>query len=137
MKYLFILGLLVSTFSTTADPLIIKNAWIKNLPPTLPMRAGYMTLENTSDKPISIVAVESEVFTQIDIHETVKKDGMMSMRPVSPLAIPAGTRTELAPGGIHLMMMQPQKTLKPGDQVSITLQFDDGSYQSLPMTVKK
>ncbi len=137
MKYLFLLSLLVSTFSVAADALIVTNAWIKNLPPTVPMRAGYMTIENTSDKPLSIVAVESEVFTQVDIHETVEKDGMMSMRPLSPLPIPAGSVTELAPGGIHLMMMQPQKTLKPGDQVSITLQLDDGSSQSLQMTVKK
>ena len=137
MKYVFVLCLLISAFSATADALIVTNAWIKNLPPTVPMRAGYMTLKNTSDKAVSIVAVESEVFTQVDIHESVKKDGMMSMRPLSPLPIPAGTTAELTPGGIHLMMMQPQKTLKPGDQVSITLQLDDGSFQTLQMTVKK
>ena len=137
MKFLIMLSLLVSAFSAIGDSIIVTDAWIKNLPPTVPMRAGYMKLENTSAKSLSIVAVKSDIFMHVDIHETVEKNGMMTMQPLSPLPIPAGTTVELAPGGIHLMMMQPKETLKPGDQVSITLQFDDDSSQTLQMTVKK
>lgn len=137
MKFFLLLGLLISSFSVSADALVIKDAWIKNLPPGIPMRAGYMVLENNSEKSLIIVAIESEVFTQVDMHETYEKDGMMSMRPLASLTIAAGTTVELAPGGIHLMMMQPQKTLKPGDRAAITLQFDDASTQSLQMIVKK
>jgi len=137
MKLLVILSLLVSSFSAFGDSIIITEAWIKNLPPTVPMRAGYMKLKNTSTRSLSIVAVESDIFMHVDIHESVEKNGMMSMRPLSALPIPAGTAVELAPGGIHLMMMGPKQTLKPGDQVSITLQFDDDSKQTLQMTVKK
>ena len=137
MKILILLSLLISTFSVIGDSIIVTDAWIKNLPPTVPMRAGYMKLENSSTRSLSIVAVESDIFMHVDIHETVEKNGMMSMQPLSPLPIPAGTTVELAPGGIHLMMMQPKETLKPGDQVSITLQFDDDSSQTLQMTVKK
>jgi len=137
MKHLFMLALFVASFSAFADSIVVTEAWIKNLPPSVPMRAGYMKLENTSAKSLSIVGVESELFMQVDIHETVKKNGMMSMQPVPVLSIPAGTAVELAPGGMHLMMMKPKETLKPGDQVSITLQFDDDSTQTLQMTVKK
>ena len=101
------------------------------------MRAGYMKLKNNSAKSLSIVKVKSDIFMQVDIHETVEKNGMMSMQPASPLAIPPGSTVELAPGGIHLMMMQPKQPLKPGDRVSITLQFDNDSTQTLEMTVKK
>jgi copper(I)-binding protein len=137
MKFLIMLNLLLSAFCAIGDSIIVTDAWIKNLPPTVPMRAGYMKLENTSAKSLSIVAVESDIFMHIDIHETVEKNGMMSMQPVPALPIPAGKAVELAPGGIHLMMMKPKETLKPGDQVSITLKFDDDSTQTLQMTVKK
>jgi len=120
-----------------AEALNISDAWIKNLPPVVPMRAGYMTIENSTDQRIQIIGAESEVFTAVEIHETVEKDGMMSMQPVSVLTIPPGTTTQLAPGGIHLMMMQPEETLKPGDLVSVTLKFDDGNTQTMQMTVRK
>ena len=137
MKSLIFISLLFSTFLVLADSVVVTGAWIKNLPPTVPMRAGYMKLQNLADEPISIVSVESDIFMHVDIHETIEKNGMMSMQPASPLRIPAGATLELAPGGIHLMMMKPMETLKPGDQVSITLQFDDGSTQTLEMTVRQ
>ena len=46
MKFLIMLSLLVSAFSAIGDSIIVTDAWIKNLPPTVPMRAGYMKLEN-------------------------------------------------------------------------------------------
>lgn len=137
MKYLTLLALLTISLPSVADTLKISDAWIKNLPPVVPMRAGYMTIENQSVQTLKIVEVESEVFTQVDIHETVEKNGMMSMQPMSPLVIPAGSTIKLAPGGIHLMMMQPKESLKPGDQVNVTLSFDDGNTQTLQMTVRK
>lgn len=129
--------LLMLTLRVEAAPLNITDAWIKNLPPTVPMRAGYMQIENHSDIPYRIIGIESEVFTAIDIHESVKKSGMMSMQPISPLIIEADTAVKLAPGGIHLMMMGPKQVLKPGDRVNISLKYDDGSTQTLQMTVRR
>jgi len=44
---------------------------------------------------------------------------------------------QLAPGGLHLMMMNPAEPTKPDDVLQIVIEFDDGSTQSLNMTVKK
>ena len=77
------------------------------------MRAGYMTINNNTSQTIKIVGAESEVFTAVDIHESVMKDGMMSMQALPHLTIAPGETTKLAPGGMHLMMMKPQATLKP------------------------
>ncbi len=137
MKYATFFTLLVISLSSVADSLKISDAWIKNLPPTVPMRAGYLTIENHSNRAFKIIAVESEVFTQVDIHESVEKNGMMSMQPLSPLPVPVGATVKLAPGGIHLMMMHPKTALKPGDQVELSLHFDDGNTQALHMTVRK
>ena len=81
------------------------------------MRAGYMRIENNSDTSYRITGVKSEVFTAIDIHETIEKNGMMSMQPIMQLTIEANTAVKLKPGGIHLMMIGPKQVLKPGDRV--------------------
>ena len=114
----------------------ILNAWVKYLPPVVPVRAGYMLISNNTAQPISITKIESEVFTQIDIHETVEKDGMMIMRPVMPFEIPAGKTLELAPGGFHLMMRNPHRELKPGDNIDVTLHFQSGKTRQIKMMVK-
>lgn len=120
-----------------AAPLNITDAWIKNLPPVIPMRAGYMRIENNSDTSYRITGVKSEVFTAIDIHETIEKNGMMSMQPIMQLTIEANTAVKLKPGGIHLMMIGPKQVLKSGDRVSVILEFDDGNTQNVQMTVRK
>ena len=137
MKISILIVLLLTSLSSAADSLKIGSAWIKNLPAVVPMRAGYMTIENNSAQTVTIVEVESEVFTRVEIHETTRKNGMMSMQPLPSLIVSAGAMVKLAPGGIHLMMMQPLIILKPGDLVNVILRFESGNTQTLQMTVRK
>jgi len=115
----------------------IRNPWIKNLPPSVPVRAGYMTIHNPGSKTVSIVSLSSEAFASIEIHETVMQDGMMRMEPVPSLTIEPDSTVQLAPGGLHLMMMNPGEPTRIGDTIEIRILFDDGSEQKLEMWVKK
>lgn len=128
--------LLLLPFTSSAE-LQISDSWIKNLPPPVPVRAGYMTIENTGPAAITVRSVRSQAFTHIEIHQTVEKDGMMGMEPVPDLTIEAGSTVQLAPGGLHLMMMQPVNPTKPGDIIRIIIVFEDGSEQMLDMEVRK
>jgi hypothetical protein len=101
------------------------------------MRAGYMSITNSGALERSIVSLSSESFMHIDIHQSIEKDGMISMQPVHALSIPPGKSMQLAPGGFHLMMMNPLQPLSLGDRVSVTLQFDDQSTQTIQMVVRK
>jgi hypothetical protein len=62
---------------------------------------------------------------------------MMSMLPVDALSIPAGGSMELAPGGFHLMMMNPLEQLIPGKKVAVTLHYQDRKTQTIDMVVRK
>jgi hypothetical protein len=128
--------LLILPGSAIAE-LDIHEAWIKNLPPAVPVRAGYMTIRNTQAIAVSIIAIRSDVFTSVEIHRTIAEDGMMRMEPVPTLVIEPDSSVQLAPGGLHLMMMSPAEPTKPGDVLQIVIELDDGSTQSLNMTVKK
>ena len=129
--------LLIMLPLTAAAELQISNAWIKNLPPTVPMRAGYMSIHNPLDSAITLVGVTSERFGRVEFHQTVAEDGVMSMQHLHHLTVDAGATLELAPGGIHLMMMKPTQTTKPGESIRVRLQLKDGSELELMMQVKK
>jgi copper(I)-binding protein len=115
----------------------ISNPWIKNLPPSVPVRAGYMTLHNPQSKTVSIVSLSSDAFGSIEIHQTIAQDGMMRMEQVPALKIEPDSTVQLAPGGLHLMMMNPIEPTRIGDTIEILILFDDGSEQKLEMRVKK
>ena len=115
----------------------IRDPWIKNLPPLVPVRAGYMTIHNPQSKAVSIVSLRSDAFASIEIHQTIEQDGMMRMEPVPNLRIEANTGVQLAPGGLHLMMMNPSEPTQPGDQLEIVIVLDDGSEQRVEMRVIK
>jgi len=55
---------------------------------------------------------------------TMASGGMMGMRPVARLDIPAGGKVELKPGGYHIMLIELTRELKVGDKVEITLTFE-------------
>ena len=115
----------------------ISNPWIKNLPPSVPVRAGYMTLHNPQSKTVSIVSLSSDAFGSIEIHQTIAQDGMMRMEQVPALKIEPDSTVQLAPGGLHLMMMNPIEPTRIGDTIEILILIDDGSEQKLEMRVKK
>ena len=69
---------------------------------------------------------QSDVFGTIELHRTLVVDGMSTMRPAGNQSIPAGGSLRFEPGGLHLMLMQPQRELKIGDKVHFRLHFADG-----------
>ena len=113
----------------------IRDPWIKNLPPSVPVRAGYMTIHNPQTKTVSIVSLRSDAFASVEIHQTIEQDGMMRMEQVRSLNIESNSSVQLAPGGLHLMMMNPSEPTQPGDLLEIVIVLDDGSEQRVEMQV--
>ena len=136
MRRYFLLLLLLVPVTAFAE-LEINDAWIKNLPAAVPVRAGYMTLHNPHSEAVSIVGLRSESFASVEVHRTLMQDGMMRMEAVPDLTLNPGETVQLAPGGLHLMLMQPVEPTRPGEVHRIVIEFDDGSRQSLEMTVRK
>jgi copper(I)-binding protein len=134
-RLIMILALLLP--SSAYAELEYNEAWIKNLPPPVPVRAGYMTIHNPQAQAVSIVQIHSDSFASVEIHRTLMQDGMMRMEQVRDLTIAAGETVQLAPGGLHLMMMQPVQPTRPGETHRIILEYNDGSTQELEMTVRK
>ena len=115
----------------------ISDAWIRDMPPSVPVRAGYLSIHNPGPGPMKILAIESEAFERVEIHQTVEQDGMIRMERVPELDIAADSKVQFAPGGLHLMLIRPVEPIKPGMIIQINLTFDDGGEQTLELEVKK
>lgn len=88
--------------------------------------AAFMVLENHSDQPERLVSAVTDVAAVVEIHETVMENDIARMSPVDSVDIPANGSAELQPGGIHIMLMDVQRDLQPGDVVTLTLNFESG-----------
>ena len=96
-----------------------------------------MQLMNHDTRQATIVSISSDAFEKVEIHKTMNNDGVMSMHPVKSLVLQPNGMATLKPGGMHLMLMKPTRSLKIGDEVEVKLQFDNDTSQMILMTVKK
>jgi copper(I)-binding protein len=97
----------------------VNEAWVRATVPGQNVAAGYMKLR--SGEPATLVGIRTPVAPAAEVHEMSMQGGVMKMRPVDRLALPAGRVVELKPGGYHLMLMNVTRLLKAGDKVPLTL----------------
>ena len=118
------------------DPIVVRDAWIREPPPRSPA-AGYLVIENRGDDPVVLVAVATEAAAQTEIHIMEHTDDRMTMRRVSELQVPAGEEVALKPGGTHLMLMELRRPLRDGNEVELVLRFGDGTERRTLVPVRK
>lgn len=109
------------------------------------MSAVYMSITNFGDEDVKIVAADSDVAETVEIHETTTEisfvDGrisqIMRMEEIPELTVESGATVELAPGGLHIMLIQLTHSIEEGDVFELTLKLDSGEHVTIdvPVTV--
>lgn len=122
--------------TTAGQAVKVKGAYIRAMPPGQKVTAMFMELDNPSPTDHALVAAKGNVSEAIELHEHTHENGVMRMRQVEKIAIPANGKAMLQPGGYHVMLIGLKENLKPGDQVAIQLEFEDGSTQDIKSEVK-
>ena len=122
---------------SAADSVKVEGAFARAVPPGQTNSASFMSLTNQGDADHSLASAESDVAKVVEMHTHLMEDGMMKMRRVEQIDLPAGETVTLAPGGLHVMLIGLKQQLQPGDDVSLTLTLDDGSELSLTAPVRK
>ena len=127
-RTLAILLLLIGPSLVMADAtLAVSEPWIREAPPTTRVMAGYLTMVNAGGTPVTVTSISSPDFEDAEIHRTVVEDGIARMLPVSQLEIPANSPLKLEPGGLHLMLFNPQRPLPEGETVTLIIHHSNGS----------
>ena len=98
--------------------------------------AVYVTLTNTGAQADALLSASSDAAQTVELHETKNDAGVMKMRPVAKIDVPAGGKIEMKPGGYHVMLLGLKRDLKKGDKVAVTLKFERGGDVSAEATVR-
>jgi copper(I)-binding protein len=129
------LAILACSVPAQAAPIAVGNAWFRWLPAHLPA-GGYFELRNGRAKPVTLTAADSPDCGALMLHKSERKNGVDTMSDLSAIDIPAGGTLKFAPGGYHLMCMDPGPVMKPGANVSVRLHFADGTLVSAKFPVR-
>lgn len=101
----------------------VSDVWVK---PTIPggsVSAAYMQIKSAT--PVKLVKAESSVAGIVEIHDMKMNHGVMEMKALETVDVEPGKVVRLAPGGMHVMLMNVKKPIRKGDKVRLTLTFED------------
>lgn len=121
---------------TLACELELVDPWIRHAPPQAVALAGYVELQNTGNKPLAVVAARSTDFARVELHESLHEGGVMLMRALERIEIPAGQAVKLEPHGKHLMLMEPKRAAKLGEKIPVVLVLDTGCEMEAEFEVR-
>ncbi|WP_029935285.1 copper chaperone PCu(A)C [Thiomicrospira pelophila] len=126
-----------NAMANQAADLEIENPFVREMPPTAPATGAFMTMINSSDQDIAIVSAKSDAAKTVELHTHTHDNGVMRMREIPKILVPAMGQAELKPGGLHIMLINPTRALKEGDEVRIVVTLKDGSEQEIIAPVRK
>lgn len=120
--------------TASAGEIAIENGWARATAPNQTVGAAYVTLRNAGAAD-RLVGGASEVSGSVELHTMSMDNGIMRMRPVKHIEVPAGGTVALEPGGLHIMLVDLKAPLKQGDRIVIELRFENAGSVSAPFTV--
>lgn len=85
--------------------------------------AAFMSLSNAGSDADQLIKASSPVAATVELHTHAMHDGVMHMSPVPAIEIPAGGKTVLQPGGLHIMLIDLKAPLKQGETIPLSLTF--------------
>lgn len=124
------------TASPAAAALSARDAWIRETPPGRTVSAGYLTIDNAGPEPLTLVAASSSQAARVEFHTHSHVDGMMRMRRVEEVEVPAGGSVSFAPGGLHLMLFETASP-RAGAEIDVALQTATGDRLELVFPVRR
>ncbi|MCF8207418.1 MAG: copper chaperone PCu(A)C [Methylotenera sp.] len=112
----------------------VDDPWVRAT--VAPQKATGAFMQLTSTKAAKVVAASSPVAEMVEIHEMKMDDGVMKMRAVDALALPAGQAVALKPGSYHVMLMGLKAPIKAGETVPLTLIVEGEDKQRTTVEIK-
>jgi copper(I)-binding protein len=86
------------------------------------MTAAFLMISNSGEQNCKLIAANSSYAKKIEFHTHKHVDGMMQMRPVKDVDVPAGSTIAFKPGGLHLMLFEVSSS--DASSAEITLSTD-------------
>lgn len=119
-----------------AAQIVVSDAHARAVAPGQPNSAVFMQLQNNDTQDHTLISASSEVAAAVELHNHVNEGGVMKMRQVDKIDLPAGKIVALKSGGLHIMLIGLKKPLKLGEAIELSLSFEDNSSLKLLVPVQ-
>ena len=120
------------------DDIEITEGWVREVPQGNYNTAGYLRIKNSGKEEIKLINVQADFAEISEFHLMKEEYGIMKMTPLQDgILIPAGSTVSLEPGGMHIMFMKLNTSLKLSEEHKIHLTFENIGDISISMIVKK
>ena len=136
-KYLFFVTCLLIANGAIGQTgqLEIKAPWARATPGQAQNGVAYLTIISpTADR---LTAASSPVAKKAELHTMSMEGGVMRMRPLTAIDIPAGQTVTLSPGGTHIMLLGLTQPLREGQSFPLTLSFDHAGPRQVTVVIEK
>ncbi|WP_087024835.1 copper chaperone PCu(A)C [Thaumasiovibrio subtropicus] len=131
------LASLASGRQPLSDTLFAEHAVAKATIPGIKVSAGYLTLTNTGQETIRLVAAETALSQHTEFHRMFMRDNKMAMRKMEAIEIPAGESFAFTTGGYHLMFMGITTRFTAGETFDVVLIDDKDNRYTVQLSVKQ
>lgn len=119
----------------SVENLNITGGFMRAAPKTAPAGAAFLLISSTGPAD-RLVGFSSPACLVGELHTHIHDNGMMRMRQVEAIDVPAGGSVALEPGGFHLMCIGLVEPLVEGQTIPVTLTFENAGEVQMTLPVK-
>jgi periplasmic copper chaperone A len=100
--------------------------------------AVYLVIENSGNQDDVLLSAEANVAQLVELHESrMDQSGMMSMQEQERIDVRAKDQVAFQPGGLHVMLINLNGDLNPGDRFNLTLNFQETGQVPVDVEVRE
>ncbi len=115
----------------------LDDLWVRASVPGQVNGAGYLEIDNKGSVEDKLIAVESAASKRIELHTIINENGVAKMREVQGgIPISPKGKTNLKPGGYHVMFIQLNGPFKVGEKVDAVMKFEKAGVVNVQFNVK-
>ena len=117
-----------------ADLVQVREPWAKATVPGQKVGGVYMKI--VARENLRLTSVKSAAAESAEVHQMKMENGMMRMRAVPFMELPAGKTFKLEPGGYHIMLFDLRQSLVAGQKLKLELTVEDASKRQHRVAVE-
>jgi copper(I)-binding protein len=127
----------LGTMASATGQLAAENAWVPWAPPAIKVHAAYLTIANRTNVDQFIVGASSPDYERAELHGSFIKDGLNQMRLLERISVPANTQVKFEPGGLHIMLVNPERTYGVDHRIRLVLLTGSGDQIEATAVIRR
>lgn len=115
----------------------ITDAWARPTAGRTPNGAVYLKITNQGQGADRLIAAQTPAASKAELHTMVAEGEVMKMRQVPAIEVAPGKSVELAPGGLHVMLIGLKGPLAGGRTIPLTVTFEKAGSTTIEVAIRR